>query len=215
MVNEERLKSQKKPFKSVKFVYFDIGGTLFDFQPSLMGVAKALDRPFAEIKTIFEEFDMPVCRGEMQPQELWQKFKDGTRFKTKITEENFMDFWVDNFVPFQEMNDLMIKLSKRYPIGLLTNVYPGAYDLMIKKGKIPNIPYTSVIQSCEIGIVKPLPAVFELAEQKIKVKPEEIFFIDDSEKNIKYAKTRNWKTHQFNPCDSRKSKQTILASLLD
>src|SRR5579864_2634318 len=89
----------------INFVYFDIGGVLFDFQPALQGVSQFLGQPIGNIQKIFEKYDLEVCRGLMQPEDLWQKFQQQTETKRKGI--HFIDFLVEHFIPIEESHELV------------------------------------------------------------------------------------------------------------
>jgi putative hydrolase of the HAD superfamily len=44
------------------------------------------------------------------------------------------------------------------------------------------------ILSCEVGLIKPDPAIFQLSIERVGVKPEEILFVDDREANVASAR---------------------------
>ena len=61
----------------------------------------------------------------------------------------------------------------------------------------PLKPMRDIIVSGEEGIVKPDPAIFELAITRFSVAPEATLFIDDREDNTEAAKKAGFKTHLF------------------
>jgi glucose-1-phosphatase len=179
----------------IKFVYFDCGGVLFRFKSGLQDIASKVGLSYAECEKIWLEMDDSICRGETDPQELWKRIKQVSGYTGK--DIDFVPFWVDHFEPIPETHQLIRDLSKNYKTGLLTNIYPGIYELALQQGKIPNISYDQVIQSCEVGKIKPDPAVYKLAQQKAAVRPEEILFIDDSQKYLASATDLGWNTFKF------------------
>lgn len=175
---------------NIEFVYFDVGGVIFDFEQGIRNLADLLGTNFKNCKRIFKKYDSIICRGEITPQELWNKHKTETGYEG--TDVDFADFWRDQFVPIPQVHKFIRELSRNHAVGLLTNIYPEVFPLMIKKGKIPNIPYATVIQSCEEGLIKPEEGFLRIAEEKSGVKPNEIILIDDVESNILAVVRRNW-----------------------
>ncbi|MDO8582921.1 MAG: HAD-IA family hydrolase [bacterium] len=195
----------------IKFVYFDIGGVLFNWKIALKNLAKHLDRSYESVKAVFERYDEDVCRGKITPDSLWQYYK--TELNVGLEINDFADWWTDKFTPIKQMHDLARDISKKYRVGILTNVYEGAYIKMIEKGHVPNIDWETVIQSCELNLVKPEDDFFLYAQRKANVLPSEILFIDDSQKNIDKAKKLGWQGVRFdeiNPEDTVKNVRKIL-----
>ena len=184
----------------IKFIYFDVGGVIFEWKHSLNALSKELGINLDSDSPVWQKYDNRVCRGENKPQQLWTNLTK--HYKKQPKDIKFLEFWVNNFVAINEIHSLICKLSKKYPIGLLTNIFPGTLNLAIKKGYIPNIKYSALIESCEVGYVKPEKEIFEISEKEALVKPSEIFFIDDSKTNIKVAQKRGWQTHLFDPITS-------------
>lgn len=195
-IEHKRNREKKEPLSQIRFVYFDIGGVLYQFRSGLRGIADVLQIPFEECEVIWQQFDNEVCRGTMSPQELWGEMKKATNYKGE--DIDFLEFWVNHFSPIPESHKLVHKLAKNYAVGLLTNIYPGVLELALERGRIPDVVYTSIVQSCEVGFVKPQPEIYEIAQRKAGVAPHEILFLDDSLVNINAARERQWKTLLFN-----------------
>ncbi len=179
-----------KNTNNIRFVYFDVGGVIFDFEQGIHNLADLLGTNFENCERIFKKYDPIICRGKITPQELWNKYKKEIGYKGD--DVDFADFWSDQFIPIPQIHEFIKELQKNYAVGLLTNIYPGVFPLMIKKGKIPNIPYTVVIQSCEEGLIKPEEGFLRIAEEKSGVKPNEILLMDDVKSNILAVRKRNW-----------------------
>ncbi|MEN8252939.1 MAG: HAD-IA family hydrolase [Patescibacteria group bacterium] len=46
---------------------------------------------------------------------------------------------------------------------------------------------------------KPEEKIYELAEKLAQVKPEEIFFVENSQEHVQAAKNRGWQTFLYDP----------------
>ncbi|MBN1263465.1 MAG: HAD-IA family hydrolase [Candidatus Pacebacteria bacterium] len=195
----------------IKFIYFDLGGVLFRFRGGLERLAKENSRQYEDFEKVFRMYDDKVCRGEMMPQDLWLKYKDELGLETKI--DDFAEYWTDNFYPIVESHSLVNQLTRGYQIGLLTNIYSGVFSKIIHKGHIPNIDYSAVIQSCNVGYVKPEKEIYQLAQDKSEVLPNEILFVDDKQNFLSMADEMGWATILFdenNPKESVKQINSIL-----
>jgi FMN phosphatase YigB (HAD superfamily) len=185
-----------KELHNKQFIYFDLGGVLFDFKGGLNRLSKITGLPLDDCTQVWKEFDDRICRGNMTCQELWSGYKEKAGYKGQ--DIDFASFWVENFEPNYKMHELVLNLSQKYPIGLITNVYPDVFAIAVSSGKIPKTGYTSVVQSCEVGSVKPEHKIYQIAQQKADTKPENILLIDDSALYIQAAINEGWKGILFN-----------------
>jgi len=80
-------------------------------------------------------------------------------------------------VPNQEVFAFIRELKPRYKIGLLSNVGPGTIERKIPPDLLELFD-TKVISS-EVGLLKPDPAIFRLAAERLGVAPSEAVFTDD------------------------------------
>lgn len=196
---------------SIKFIYLDLGGVLFNWRIALNKLAKHINRPFEDIHFLFNKYDPDACKGITTSQQLWQIYKK--ELKLKIDIEDFLEWWIDNFEPILEMHELVKTLATKYPLGLITNIYSNAFIKMIKKGHVPDLNYQIILESCKEKMVKPEVKFFLIAQERAKILPHEILFIDDSEKNINAAKELGWNTVLFlenNPTKSIKQIKKLL-----
>lgn len=100
---------------------------------------------------------------------------------------------------------------RSYQIGLLTNIYRGSFERGIKNGSIPDVEYKKVVKSCDVGLIKPDPAIYKYAQHLVNTPGENILFIDDNKSYIKAAEECGWSTVLF---DTQKPKESIQKILL-
>ena len=99
--------------------------------------------------------------------------------------------WLDMFAPQEPMMDLARGLTGGYRVFLLSNVgdlhwahLSETYDMhRLGHGALP---------SFVAGVIKPDPAIYAQAEQRLRVVPAETVFIDDRPENIDAAVARGW-----------------------
>jgi putative hydrolase of the HAD superfamily len=87
--------------------------------------------------------------------------------------------------PNHEMIDAAKRIREHYKVGLLTNnvkEWGGWRDLY------PKDLFQVVIDSSEVGIRKPDPAIYRLACERLGVDPARAAFVDDIETNIEGAR---------------------------
>lgn len=196
-------------FADVQLALFDVGGVLFQFKGGLEALSVKTGLPYAKCHEIWLANDDAICKGEVHPQKLWQAIKEESRYQGP--DIDFVSFWVECFQPNLQVHAVIKKISKNHAVGLLTNIYPDVYGQAVNSGKIPNLPYAFVVQSCEVGLVKPEKQIYQLAQQKSGMDPEKILFIDDKQDFINPASELGWKTLLFN-ANEPSSSATYLAN---
>ncbi len=179
----------------IQFVYFDLGGVLFNWKNALVNLAAHMNKPYEEVYAVFKKYDDDVCRGKITPSHLWDYFRDELSVDVKM--DDFLTWWANNFTPIPSMHALVKEVSRTYKVGILTNIYSGAFEIFLQKGHVPNIPYETVIQSCELSLIKPEAKFFRHAQKKAGVGASHILFIDDYQENLDKAKELGWQVMLF------------------
>ncbi|MCA9382070.1 hypothetical protein KC660_01530 [Candidatus Dojkabacteria bacterium] len=185
------------PFEdNIKLVYFDLGGVLFDFYPSIESLAILADADVNQVFNFWAKHDERMCKGLMPVEDFWFKFCDEFEFAYE-GKFNFNDFWVKGFIENSEANSLFKKISKDYQVGILSNIYPGVFEYLKHRSLIPVIDNMTVVLSCEHGFVKPENELYEIAELIGGYAPNEIALIDDNDSNLTVASERGWSVYKF------------------
>lgn len=192
----------------VEFAYFDLGNVVFTFKGGLEEIATRYERPYIDVEAVFLQYDDEICRGHMTPQELWGKYQSELNLGNESL--NFAEFWTSHFAPIRETLGLLSILeAHKFPIGIISNIYPGIFELITQKGVIPPIDWKSKVLSCEIGSVKPEENIYKVAEQNIETPSNKILLIDDKTDFLTPAKQRGWQILQFDPTNPGKSVSEI------
>ena len=77
-------------------------------------------------------------------------------------------------------------LREKYKIGLLSNMGPGAGKEILDENDWAL--FDDKVHSFEVGLIKPDPAIYYLAAQRLGVEPTECVFVDDKDENVLAAK---------------------------
>lgn len=93
--------------------------------------------------------------------------------------------------------DLIEELAAaRIPLFAITNFGAEFWDQFR-----PTMPifdrFEDIVVSGREKLVKPDPAIFELAQKRFRLAPEAMLFIDDNAANIASADNLGWATHHF------------------
>lgn len=203
-------KPKKQSKSGVRFVYFDINGCLVRFfHPAFNRLSQDTGISAELIETSFWDLNDAACRGEMTMSE----FNEAFAARLNIEQVDWQNYYFEALDVVEEMQALLAWASEHYHVGLLSNIMPGFITRMIKEGALPRIAYDQIIDSSVVGSIKPEDAIFEIAESKSGVSPEEILFIDDSRSNVMTAQKRGWKVLWFDDYRPAESAARIKASL--
>ncbi|MBX6334916.1 HAD family phosphatase [Candidatus Saccharibacteria bacterium] len=88
--------------------------------------------------------------------------------------------------PNLEVFDYIRELKPRYKIGMLSNVTRASLEQKVPKELLDL--FDVLVLSGEAGLLKPDPAIYRLAAERLGVKSEEIVFTDDHEEYVNGAR---------------------------
>ncbi len=88
------------------------------------------------------------------------------------------------------------RLHARMPTALLTNNIPEWREDWRSLIDVDGL-FDVVVDSCEVGMRKPEPAIYELTRDKLGVPHTGLFFVDDLGVNLKTARTLGWQTLRY------------------
>jgi FMN phosphatase YigB (HAD superfamily)/DNA-binding XRE family transcriptional regulator len=183
----------KKHYKTskngVKFIYFDINGVLVRFfQRAFTQISAVTGASPDGIEATFWHYNDALCKGDM----TLDQFNQILAKRIGIGNINWQDYYLNNIDPISEMHECIKWVSEHYHIGLLSNIMPGFIPQMIAKNLVPNINYDVIVDSSQIGTIKPEPEIYQYAQQEAKVNSNEILLIDDSRPNLMAAEKLGW-----------------------
>ncbi len=79
-------------------------------------------------------------------------------------------------------------LRGRYRLALLTNAFPGHAESLRRRHSFdPRAEFDVYVNSAEVGLAKPDPAIYQLTLDRLGVRPEQAIFIDDHVRNTDAA----------------------------
>lgn len=187
--------TKKTSKNGVKFVYLDINGCLVRFfHSAFTKLSQETGVPSDVIETTFWHYNDAVCRGEM----IMSDFNAKLAQKVGLKALDWQSYYMDAVEPIHEMKELAAWASQHYRVGLLSNIMPGFIKHMIKNDILPDISYDVIIDSSQVGAIKPEDAIYKIAQSETDVQPQEILFVDDSRTNLMAAERHGWKVLWFN-----------------
>ncbi len=199
-----------KTKSGVSFIYFDINGSLVHFfQRAFTNIAQETGAPADVIESTYWHFNDEVCRGTMSLQDYDQAMKE----RLQVDNFDWKRYYLDAVEPIEPLQELLRWASERYRVGLLTNIMPGFVSAMLSSGKLPNIHYDAIVDSSEVGTIKPDPKIYEIATERAAVPPEEILLIDDTRANLVAASQLGWHVSLFDDYQQDDSIAKLRATL--
>jgi len=194
----------------IKFVYFDLNGVLVRFyHRAFTDISREINISIDKVENLFWHYNSAGNRGDISMKEF------DTYFGEALGIKNFKwaDYYLKAVEPLKSVHDYLAKIQDKVNIGILTNTFPGLLKKMVSSGLIPDIKYKAIVDSSEVGAVKPEPRIYEIAEQKAKAKGAQILFIDDSRQNLMAAEHRGWRVMWFDDYHPKESLARIQETL--
>ncbi|MCC8118055.1 MAG: HAD family phosphatase [Bacteroidales bacterium] len=174
---------------------FDLGGVIMDIKKEhcveafkLLGLHEP-ERYFGEYgqKGPFRLLE----EGMISPKDFHKVMRELIpRPVTDMEIDNaFMQFLIG--IPVHRLHELQ-QLRQQYNVYLLSNTNTIMWNEFIlqdfeKDGLCIKEYFDGIATSFEAKVMKPDPKIFEYVIEKFKIKPEETFFLDDSEVNVAAA----------------------------
>ena len=186
--------AKKRSKTGVRFVYFDIHGTLVRYyQRAFTDAAHDLHVPADAIETLFWRHNDSLNGGQVSLEE----------FNSEISKElgvpgfDWHKYYIKNIQAMPGMEELLRWAAEHYEIGILSNNAPGFIDELKQKGLIPDVEFKAVIDSCKIGAIKPEAKIYEIAQELAAMEPNEILFVDDTRLFLTAADRLGWQVLWF------------------
>jgi putative hydrolase of the HAD superfamily len=190
----------------IKNIIFDLGGVILDIDETI--VYKELEKiginvsELAHSKEFIElmsKFDTGIYTAP-----TFRKCLKALLHQEKMTDQKFDTIWNAMLLDIpRERIEAIEKVKKHYKIFLMSNTNVIHYDLYVRDLQLRfgynefdalfDKSYFSFAEHLE----KPDPRFFELILDHEGLLPEETLFIDDTEKNIKVAKSLGIRTYHI------------------
>lgn len=203
--------SQKKRSKTgVRFVFFDINGCLVRFYHSAFtAMAEETGVNLSRVESAFWHFNDEICKGELSMKEFNRKFAK----KLGVESVDWLPHYLAATEPITEMHDLLAWATEHYRVGLMSNIMPGVIAQMRAHNLLPDVPYDVIIDSSEVHAIKPEAQIYQIAEEKVQLPPQEILLVDDTRANVMAAERKGWSVlwfDDFKPADSAARVRQVL-----
>lgn len=174
----------------ISFIYFDLGGVVIkDFSGTDKWVQFFKDCNFT-----------PDYWAENE-----QKFNRGM----SLPKANLVSKLVNRFEKNETIWPVLKLAKEKFKIGLLTNMYPGMFEEIQKKGLLPDVAWNVVVNSSFEHVGKPDRKIYEIAQEKCGYKKDEILFVENTQENLLVPKELGWQTFWYDPKVYETSSQNL------
>jgi FMN phosphatase YigB (HAD superfamily) len=194
----------------VGFIFFDINGCLVRFfHRAFTQLAEETGASPDAIEAVFWRHNDAICKGQMSLDD----FNGALAKHLNVDSVDWQKLYLDAVEPIKEMHELVRWAAGNYRVGLMSNTMPGFIDAMRSRGLIPDVPYTVVADSSQVGAVKPDPKIYEAAADQAGCPASEILLIDDSRANLVPAESLGWHVlwfDDYNPAEAIKRIRQVL-----
>lgn len=208
---EAPVNNKKRSINGVSFVFIDVNGVLIRFfHRAFSQIAEEAGVGADIVETLFWRHNDAACRGELKLAEFNSIFEQ----ELGLAGFDWKKYYMASVDPMPHIEELAGWIAEHYNVGLLTNSMPGFVKELLAAGKIPDLPYSVIIDSSEVGAVKPETAIYEMAQIKANVEPQEILLIDDGRTNLMAADRLGWHVlwfDDFRPEESLERARQALA----
>jgi len=138
-----------------------------------------------------------LCKtGRMEGVEMWDRLLRPHGLREQEEQEAFVAALHGEEGLQPEMERLIAQLHGRYRLGILSNWDDGLEAILEEELGISHYFY-AIMNSYRIGTAKPDEEAFRIALDRLGVRPGEVFFIDDQERNTAAAGALGIDAHTF------------------
>ena len=186
-------------------IVFDFAGVLFNWQPAqllqreLPGVATDDATAAHWVAQVFQSYGgdwAEYDRGTIEPEALARRIASRTGLSTADT-RRVIGGVAGELQAMPASVALLAKLRRaNRPLYFLSNMPGPVADELERKNDFIGW-FAGGMFSARVGLIKPEPAIFDLAAQRFGVPARELVFIDDHLPNVQAARAAGWQALQF------------------
>lgn len=184
----------------IKIIFFDFGNVFVTYDKVFNRVCNDYNLDREEFLKYYSRFEEKLSLGKMSSKLFWKKCGNYFNLNSdKIEHYDFAGAWVSDYEMIQPIKNLAEEMVNKLDVGIISNINSEIWEAALRDGWVPKIDYKSIILSYKVGIKKPDKKIYEIAQREVRVRSEEILFVDDKEKNLVEPKKMGWKTVLFDP----------------
>jgi epoxide hydrolase-like predicted phosphatase len=180
------------PLPDVRAVIFDWGGVIEPLTADAHNEAWArrLGVDLAVLaETLWGKAWRQLSVGGISSAAYYQEVAEGLGFPSAEEAERFAgEFYADKRLHLKVL-EVARRLRDRYQVALLSNTWPGQVDHVRETfGVDLHAAFDVYVNSSDVGLRKPDPAIYHLTLDRLGVAPHQAVFIDDLIRNVDAAR---------------------------
>jgi len=172
-------------------VAFDLGNVLVkvDHLRFCRGLAELAGWPPQEIyAAVFQSgLEHGYDRGRLSSREFHRRLQ--ARFRLDLPFPRFRNLWNEIFDPLEDMQEVVARLARRYPLYLLSNTNPLHFRYVREHFASLLKHFRALILSYRAGSRKPEAAIFQALLREVGLPAARILYIEDNEDFVAAART--------------------------
>lgn len=182
----------------IKAFLFDLGNVLvrFDHMEAARKITAGTSVRPDPLFRLFFESPLVVAHdeGRISTEEFYQSVRK--ELGLDLPFGRFLEVWNDIFIEDERMTRLVERLLQSHPCYLISNTNRPHFEYLRRLCPVLDRLHGHVL-SYEVGHLKPHPAIYRRALEKMNLPPSEILYIDDRTDLIEAARPLGFQTHSF------------------
>ncbi len=172
----------------LRAVLFDLGGVLVDYDhaATIAAVASISRAGIGEVRRTFERAGTDFGTGRLNGDGFYQLLSREVGLESGF--QRFAEKLCISQTRVDAAIDYAVSLARKegVQVGIISNINEIHAEWVYRH--LPELAQCQpVIMSNEVGLVKPDPAIYQLALSRLGAAPSDAIFIDDSEANARGA----------------------------
>lgn len=183
----------------IRHVLCDIGNVLlfFDLQRAVRRLIPGEQMPHPEAEAVIIRHRDPMERGETSPEAFLDGIMRDLAFQG--SKEDARAAYADIFTPNPPMWERVRRWKKDgLHLVLFSNISALHADFIQERYEGFDI-FDDAIFSFRTGDLKPGPGMYREAVDRLGMRPEETFFVDDRPENVQAGADHGFHAHQYHP----------------
>lgn len=181
----------------VRGIVFDYGGVLSAPQdPTFFEVVReAMGLSREEVLAGWRRYRLGLDRGVLPVAALYRQI--GADYGVVVPDEVLARVGQADYDSWAHGNDAVLAWGRElkaagYRLAILTNMPPDYLDCFERAaGAFRRLAEVEVVSGLE-GVVKPEEAIYRLVEERMGLRGESLFFLDDTARNVEAAQALGW-----------------------
>lgn len=172
----------------IKAVVFDFGGVIVNDHSTTKDFVHGFSKEFRidaeEISEVWLWNKEKLYKGKISSREIDDIIRKN--FNVDKFSEKYEIYYLKHTTPDRNILIMALKLKNNYRVALLSNM--DIFRVRANRKRNMFSYFDTAVLSADVGYMKPEKEIFEILLKKLDVKPNEVVFVDDNEKNLRMAK---------------------------